>query len=102
MYWRAGSRRKCSTATSDPGSRVGSVRALACEDGDGRPEQDGDVQPDRPVLDVVEVEPDQVVECQVGSAGDLPQARHAGEHVVAAAVPFLEPLVVAYRERPGA
>src|SRR4051794_11334919 len=64
--------------------------------------QDGDVQPERPALDVVEVEPDQLVEREVRPAGDLPQARHARKDERALPVPVLEPLVVANRERPRA
>src|SRR5512133_1732529 len=62
-------------------------------------EEDRDVEPDRPVLEVVEVEPHEIVEREVAAAGDLPQAGHAREHVVAAAVPRLEALVVADGER---
>ena len=54
----------------------------------------------RPVLEVREVEPDEVVEREAGAAGDLPEAGHARKHRVAAAVPVLEQLVVAKRQRP--
>src|SRR5439155_11000718 len=57
--------------------------------------KDRDVEPDRPVLDVVEVEPDEVVEAQVDPAGHLPETRHSREHEVALPVPLLQLLVVA-------
>src|SRR5205823_12529062 len=52
-----------------------------------------------PPLEVEEVEPDQLVEVELGAAGDLPQPGDAGQHEVALAVPVLEPVVVALRQR---
>ena len=57
---------------------------------------------ERPVLEVEEVEPHEVVEAEVRAAGDLPEAGHARQHEVALAVPALEPLEVAQRQRPRA
>src|SRR5215207_6050625 len=71
------------------------VRAARRDDGRDGPQQDRDVQPDRPVLEVIEVEPDEIVEAEVGAAGDLPETRHPREHEVALTVPGLEQLVVA-------
>jgi hypothetical protein len=45
--------------------RQGLVRAPRRQHCRDRPEQDRDVQPDRPVLQVIEVEADEVVEAQV-------------------------------------
>ena len=75
------------------------VGAAAGDHGRDRPDDDRDVEPDRPVLDVREVEPHEVVEVQAGAAGDLPQAGHPRENGVPGAVPLLEQLVVAERER---
>ena len=63
------------------------VSAPAREDGERRLEKDRDVEPDRPVLDVVEVQPHEVVEGEVRAAGDLPEARDPGKHEVALPVP---------------
>src|SRR5439155_6386716 len=67
-----------------------------------RPGQDRDVEPDRPVLYVVEVEPNEVVEAQVDPAGDLPETGHPRQHEIALAVPRQELLVVADRKGPRA
>src|SRR4051812_48900204 len=76
--------------------------AAAQQDRGDRLQDDGEVQEDRPPLQVEEVEPDEVVEVEVGAPGDLPQAGEPGEHEVALLVPVVEPVVVALRERPGA
>ena len=47
-----------------------------------------------------EVEPDQIVEREPGAPGDLPEPGHPRQHAIARAVPVLEQLVVAERERP--
>src|SRR5437867_3679411 len=73
----------------------GSVRAFAGEHGGDRAQDDRDVQPERPVLEVGEVEPDEVVEAEARATGDLPQPGDARQHVVALAVPRLEQLEVA-------
>src|SRR5215213_11654373 len=78
------------------------VRAAAREDREGRLEENRDVEPDRPVLDVEEIEPHQVVEGEVRAAGDLPQARDPRQDEVALPVPVLETFVVADGERPRA
>src|SRR5262245_54603254 len=57
------------------------------------------IQPDRPVLDVREVEAHEVVEGEPGAARDLPQAGHARQNAVARAVPVLEAPIVAQRKR---
>src|SRR3954469_18965049 len=75
------------------------VRAAAREDREGRLEEDGDVEPDRPVLDVVEVEPHEIVEGEVRAARDLPEAGDPRQHEVALPVPVVQPLIVADRER---
>src|SRR4029450_11193674 len=72
-----------------------SVRAPLPEHRRDRLEQDRDVHPDRPVLEVVEVEPDESVERQLGAARDLPEAGDPRQDEVALAVPRLELLVVA-------
>src|SRR5687767_11966940 len=74
------------------------ISAAAGEDRKGRLEEDRDVEPDRPVLDVVEVEPHEVVEREVRAARDLPQARDSRQHEIALAVPRLELVVVAQRQ----
>src|SRR6266516_1644760 len=66
---------------------VGSVSTSTCENGRERAGQDRDVEPDRPVLDVVEVKPDEVVEAEVDPAGDLPKTGHPRQHEIALAVP---------------
>src|SRR4029453_13591443 len=58
--------------------------------------------PNRPVLDVVKVEPHEVVEGQVRAARDLPEARDSRQDEVALAVPLLQELVVPGRQRAGA
>src|SRR3954462_11623122 len=73
------------------------VGAAPGENGRERPGQDRDVEPDRPVLDVVEVEPHEVVEAQVDPARDLPEARHPRQHEITLPVPWLQLLVVADR-----
>src|SRR5436190_13338390 len=75
------------------------IRAARPEDGRDRLEEDRDVEPDRPVLEVVEVKPDEVVEAEVRAAGDLPEAGHSGQDVVPLAMPVLELRVVAERQR---
>src|SRR3990170_6372311 len=75
------------------------VRSSAGDHGGDRPGDDRYIEPDRPVLQVREVEPDEVVERQAGPAGDLPEARHAREHRIASAMPSLEEPVVAKRQR---
>ena len=74
--------------------------AAAREDGRDGLEQDREVQPDRPALEIQEVEPHEVVEVELGAAGDLPQAGDARQHEVALLVPVLELLEVALRQRP--
>ena len=71
------------------------------EHGRDRLEQDRQVEPDRPALEVEEVEPHEVVEVELGAAGDLPQAGHAGQHEVALLVPVLELVEVALGQRRG-
>src|SRR4051812_26303521 len=56
----------------------GLVGALRLRDGVRRPGQDRQVETERPVLDVVEVESDAVLPGQVAAAADLPQAGDAG------------------------
>src|SRR5512134_3657573 len=77
------------------------IRTPAADDRERRLDQDRDVEPDRPVLDVVEVEPDEVVEGQGRAPRDLPEARDPGQDEIALPVPGFEPLVVADRERAG-
>src|SRR5947209_1768167 len=61
--------------------------------------EDRDVEPDRPVLEVVEVETYEVVEAEVDAAGDLPKAGHSREDEVALPMPVVELDVVAQRQR---
>ena len=72
------------------------------EHGRDRLRDDRDVEPDRPVLEVREVESHEIVERETRPAGDLPEAGHAGEDEIACPVPVLEQLVVAERQRPRA
>src|SRR5204863_4747628 len=65
------------TMTTEMLSAERSVGAAACEHRRDRLGQNRHVHPDRPVLEVVEVEPDEVVEAEVRAARDLPQAGHA-------------------------
>src|SRR5437016_4903672 len=76
-----------------------SIRAAAREHRGKRLREDRDVQPDRPVLEVVEVEADEIVERQLDSPGHLPQPGHPGQHEVALAMPVLELNVVTQRQR---
>src|SRR5439155_9542155 len=78
------------------------VSAPSRKHGWERAGENGDVEPDRPVLDVVEVEPDEIVEAQVDAAGDLPEAGHPREHEIPLAVPREQLLVVANGKRPWA
>src|SRR6266568_821363 len=66
------------------------------------PGENRDVEPDRPVLDVVEVEPDEVVEAEIDPARHLPKACHPRQHEIALPVPRKELLVVADGKRPRA
>src|SRR5664279_6221677 len=84
---------------SERGASPRSVRATPAQDGQRGARDDLDVEPHRPVLDVVEVQPHEVVEAERRAPGDLPEARDARQHAVAAAVPGLEALVVAQRQR---
>ena len=59
-------------------------------------------RPDRPALQVEEVEPHEVVEVELRAARHLPQAGDPGQHEVALLVPLLELVEVALRERPRA
>src|SRR5581483_2801916 len=77
-----------------------SVRAAPREHGRQGLREDRDVEPDRPVLEVVEVEAHEVVERQLDPTGDLPQPRHPGQDEVALAVPVLELHEIAQRQRP--
>src|SRR5689334_13548264 len=77
-----------------------SVRSAPREHGRQRLGEDRDVEPDRPVLEVVEVETDEVVEAEVDAPRHLPEAGHAGQDEVALAMPVVELDVVAERERP--
>ena len=62
-------------------ARVGVGRSVGAlppaEDHRDRPRQDRQVEPDRPRLDVEEVEPHQLVEREVAAPADLPQAGDA-------------------------
>src|SRR5437763_3209233 len=87
------------TMTTEVLSAKRSVRPAAREHGWDRLDQDRDVHPERPVLEVVEIEPDEVVEAEVRATRDLPQPGDAGQDVVPLAVPVLELLVVAQRQR---
>src|SRR5437763_16032218 len=64
-----------------------------------RLEENREVEQDRPLLEVQEVEPDQVVEVEVRPARDLPQPGDPGEDQVALLVPFLEAVEIAQRQR---
>src|SRR4051812_13775293 len=77
-----------------------SVRAAPREHRGERLDENRDVEPDRPVLEVVEVEADEVVEAERDPARDLPEPGHPRQHEVALAVPVLELDVVADRQRP--
>ena len=84
---------RCATGTSG-------LAPLSAEDGrDPGTQDDRDVEPDRPVLEIREVQPDQIVEGQAGAAGDLPETRDTGQHQVPLPMPRCEQLVVAERQR---
>src|SRR5207237_777195 len=68
-------------------ARRPSVSAAPREHGRNRLEQDREVERQRPVLEVEEVEVHEVVEVELRAARNLPQPRDAGEHEVALAVP---------------
>src|SRR6266498_1404604 len=60
------------------------------------------VEPHRPILEVVEVQANEVVEGEARPAGDLPEAGHPRQDAVAPAVPVLEQQVVPHGEGTGA
>src|SRR5215207_3552577 len=64
------------------------IRLAAHEHGDGS-QHDAQVEPERPVLYVEEVEPDHLVEREAVAPRHLPQARHPRLHVETLAVPKL-------------
>src|SRR5207253_11047729 len=78
----AGGRRR-----SPPGPSRGQplVRARAADHSWDRLQQHGDVKPDRPVLEVVEVEPYEVVEDEARAARNLPEAGDPRQDEVALA-----------------
>ena len=80
-------------------SRRSSESAAATEHGRDRLEQDRQVEPDRPALEVEEVEPHEVVEVELRAARDLPQPGQPRQHEVALLVPVLELVEVALRQR---
>src|SRR5205085_5476669 len=80
-------------------ARPPSVRAAPRENGWDGLEQDAQVERERPVLEVDEVEVDEVVEVELRAAGHLPQAGDAGEDEIALAVPVVEHVVVAFGQR---
>ena len=84
-------------ARTEPG-----VSTRCAEHGRDRAGDDRDVEPDRPRLDVGEVEPHQVVELEPGAARDLPEPGHPGQDERPGAVPVLEHRVVPERQRPRA
>ena len=71
--WSAHGRSVGTASAPSPGARP-STRRGRPDRGD-RARDDRDVRPDRPVLDVGEVEAHEVVEVEARAAGDLPQAR---------------------------
>ena len=76
-------------------ARQSLVRAPSAQHGGDRLEDDRDVEPHRPVVEVGEVEADEVVEGETRAARDLPQPGHPGEHETADPVPVVEQLVIA-------
>src|SRR5680860_145147 len=86
---RRGTRARCSTTMDCTARQVGldgrragwSVGAAGAEHGADGAGQDGEVLEHRPVVHVVEVEPDRLGPGEVGAPGDLPEAGHAGADV---------------------
>src|SRR4030042_2266711 len=63
-----------------PLTLAGSVGPFAGEQDFKGPPQDDDIEPERPVADVVFVEGDPLFEGQLGSPADLPEAGDPGFH----------------------
>src|SRR3712207_4165724 len=82
-----------------PRAALGSEGAAARQHGGQSPQQDAQVEPDRPALEVEEVQADEVVEVELAAPRDLPQPRDPGQDKVALAVPVLEALVIAQGQR---
>src|SRR5690606_6129827 len=68
-------------------SAAPSVGAAAAYDGAKRPAENDQVQPERPLTDVRDVQPQAIVEVQLIPAGDLPEARDSGLHLEPCRVP---------------
>src|SRR5436190_4459288 len=69
--------------------RPPSVGSLAGQDRRNGTQQDAQVEPERAVLDVLEIEPHPLAEAQGTAPADLPQAGDAGLHVEPAQLPGL-------------
>src|SRR5262249_62052657 len=82
-----------------PSNASASVGSAPRNDGGDGLRENRDVEPDRPVVEVVEIEANEIVEGQVRAAGDLPEPCHAGQDEVALPVPFVEELEVSERQR---
>src|SRR4029453_8114901 len=79
-----------------------SVGAAPRDHRGNRLDDDRDVEPDRPVLEVGEIEAHEVVEGEPGAPRDLPETGHPREDSVTLTVPVLEQPVVAEWKRPRA
>src|SRR5207344_430731 len=86
VYSRSGSRGRLRTRPRGSWA-ISSIRPSPPEDGRDRLRDDRDVEPDRPVLEVGEIEPDQVVEGEARPTRDLPEASHPRKHRIACAMP---------------
>src|SRR2546428_5190569 len=95
----AGASRTC-ISSSAPGS-PGRSRSVLSQDGRDGSEQDQQVTPRRPRLDVVDVQPDHVVVRQPRPSADLPQSGDAGADVQASAVPVLVQRYLVAKRGPG-
>src|SRR5919205_4157781 len=83
-------------------SSTASVRAFAAQDRAQGAEYDLDVEGERPVLYVVEVQPHHLFEGEVAAAADLPVAGHAGDGPEPPLVRLFHEIEVPDGQRPGA
>src|SRR5690242_1575970 len=78
------------------------ARAVAAQYGWQGSGEDAQVQPERPIVDVLQVQTDPVVEPEIAAAADLPQAGQARRDAEAAHQGGLgEPIHVAERQGAG-
>src|SRR5215218_653214 len=75
--------------------------SLPADDRGNRPEQDLDVEPQRPAVDVLEVALDPSIEVGLTPRADLPEAGDTGLHRQPAPVPHVVPRDLGRKRRRG-